>query len=466
MTAVMGGAPPVDEMSVFERLVFENRIDEFLGALAEDELEALRYDWRMWAHPNQQVPTGMGVNNRVWMIRAGRGAGKTRAGAETTRRMIERFPRVALIGPTAADVRDVMIEGESGLMTVFPPGQRPMYEPSRRRVTFHNGAIATTFSAQEPERLRGPQHHWAWGDEPASWTYGDRAVENLLFGLRLGDWPWLMLTGTPKPVSWLRKLTRRFDTVVTTGSTYGNAPNLARGFVTDILDRFEGTRLGLQEIYAEELEGSENALWTEQMLDETRFAGFNMDDPWKSLGQELAGWVRPVRERRPWRTIVAVDPPGSTAECGIVAGSAPVSARREDHAVILEDASTAGTPEQWAAKVVETFQRWNASKVVVEANQGQQMTRAVIHNVDPTVPVSLIQASESKEARAEPVSVLYTRGRVHHIGFFPMLESQQITWEPGGTSPDRMDALVHCVASLLPAGRSGKARAASAAVTR
>lgn len=447
-------------MSDAERAIVSGEIDDIRKGLTPEAEEYLAYLWAFWRRPNQQCPANMGIDKRIWMLIAGRGFGKTKTGAETTREMIEKCGRIALVGPTAADVRDVMVEGESGLLSVFPRDQRPEYEPSKRRVTFHNGATATLFSAEEPERLRGPQHEWAWGDEPASWARGEDALSNLLLGLRLGREPWLMLTGTPKPARWLRTLSTRPDTVVTTGSTYDNVANLASGFVEDVLARYEGTRLGRQELHAEWLDDVEGALWVESMIDSTRLAGFDIKDPLKAINKYLADAGKPALiDRRAWRIIVAVDPPAETAECGIVVACAPVQGRAGvDRAVILEDASTAGRPEEWGAAVASAARRWNAERVIVESNQGGDMVRATIHAVDPMLRVDKISAKHSKAARAEPVSALYERKLIHHAGFFPMLESQMISWVPNESkSPDRMDALVHAVASLLLANPVARA---------
>jgi phage terminase large subunit-like protein len=439
-------------MSDAERAILSGEIEDIRRGLDPSGIERLMYLWSFWRRPNQARPEGLGTRYRAWMLIAGRGFGKTRVGAETTREMIEVEPRIALVGPTAADVRDVMVEGESGILSVFPPSQRPIYEPSKRRVTFHNGAMATLFSAEEPDRLRGPQHGWAWIDEPASMPRGEDTLSNLLLGLRLGREPWALLTGTPKPARWLRALSQRPDTLVTTGSTYDNVANLAPGFIDDVLGRYEGTRLGRQELHAEWLDDVEGALWTEAILDRSRMTSFDPSQPWRGLNQHLSDRGLPnVLERRPWRVIVAVDPPGETAECGIIVACAPTQGRAGvDHAVVLEDCSLPGRPEEWGAQVASASRRWRAERVVVESNQGGDMVRATIHAVDPGIRIEKITARLSKAARAEPVSALYERGLVHHAGFFPMLESQMVSWVPGeGKSPDRMDALVHAIASLL-----------------
>lgn len=447
-------------MSDAERAIVTGEIDSIRDGLSPEAEEYLAFLWSFWRRPNQAQPAGMGDQYRIWLLLAGRGFGKTRTGAETTRDIINTCGRIALVGPTAADVRDVMVEGESGLLSVFPPGERPEYEPSKRRVTFHNGATATLFSAEEPERLRGPQHEWFWADEPASWARGEDALSNLLLGLRLGRTPWGLMTGTPKPARWLRALAQRHDTVVTTGTTYDNVANLASGFVEDVLGRYEGTRLGRQELHAEWLDDVEGALWLESIIDRTRLAGVDHKDPRRAINAWLTDNGKPaIADRRPWRVVVAVDPPGETAECGIVVAMAPVQGRAGiDHAVVLEDASTAGRPEEWGAAVCAAARRWGAERVVVETNQGGDMVRATIHAVDPNLRVEKITAKHSKAARAEPVSALYERGLVHHAGFMPMLESQMVSWVPGDAkSPDRLDALVHAIAFLLVANPVARA---------
>ncbi len=426
---------------------------QFLADLTPEEEEELAWSWRMWRRPNQTAPLG---DWAIWYLRAGRGFGKTRTGGETTRERVEsglaRY--IGIVAPTAGDARDVMIEGESGLLSCFPPWHRPKYEPSKRRVTFHNGAVATVYSAEEPDRLRGPQHDWVWGDEPASWKYGQETLDNIRFGLRLGNDPRMMLTGTPKPHKWLRDLTGEDGCITSTGSTYDNAPNLAEAYVAVMESRFEGTRLGRQELHAEVLDDVEGALWISQAIDMNRMEHFDKLTAWHDLADWLASNDQPVPidQRSMWRTIVAVDPPGETAECGIVVGTAPSGAKAgEDHAIILADESMSGRPEEWGAAVVAAYRHWGAQAVYVEKNQGGDMCRATIHAVDSTIPVKKINARESKQARAEPIAALYERRWIHHAGFLPSLEDQMTTWVPGvSRSPDRLDALVHCIRELLP----------------
>lgn len=444
------GVPDPDDQQALLR--------EFLATIPPSVQEAMPWSWRWWARPTQLAPNDRW---RTWVVRAGRGFGKTRCGAEETRRRVRKglAGRIALIGATAADVRDVMVEGESGILAVHPPGTRPEYEPSKRRLTWANGATATCFSAEEPDRLRGPQSDWVWGDEPASWRSGLMAWDNAMFGHRLGSDPRSMLTMTPRPLDWLRKIEAEPTTHVTTGATYDNLTNLAESFIDMVLGRYEGTRLGRQELHALYLDDVEGALWQMATVEATRIARFDIADPWASLGTEMnrqrlllgLGMVTVNDQRGVWQILVGVDPPGETAECGIVVGAAPKNGKAgRHHAVILDDMSIAGPPEVWGAQVVAAVHRHGADRVVVEANQGGDMVRSTIHNVDPNVTVTKVRASQSKYDRAEPVSVLYAKGWVHHAGYFGDLETQLTTWVPTeNKSPDRLDALVHLVNGLL-----------------
>jgi phage terminase large subunit-like protein len=457
-----------DNRSLIDRWRDDGTLASRIEALTPEQAREFLTLWEVWSRPNQRIPRGMGEAFRVWIFRAGRGSGKTRSGSETCRRMTEHVGRIALVAPTAADVRDVIVEGESGIMSVFPDDERPNYEPSKRRVTFKNGAVAFTYSAEEPERLRGPQHGWAWIDEPASMPSGQAMLDNLLLGLRLGSAPWAMVTGTPKPLKWLRELSDRTDTVTTTGTTFDNERYLARGFIIDVLGRYEGTRLGRQELFAEWLEDVEGALWTQAMIDDSRMASFDLARPWESLNAWLtAAGLAPRQDRRLWRIVVAVDPPGETAECGIVVAAAPTQGQAGvDHVVILEDASIAGRPEVWGSQVASVARKWGAERVVVESNQGGDMTRATIAAVDPSLRIEKIHAKIGKAARAEPVSALYERRLIHHAGFLPMLEQQMTTWVSGDKSPDRLDALVHAVSTLVTAQAKVQASVRSVANRR
>lgn len=432
-----------------------------LGAMSEVEADELMYAWWFWSRPQQRPPSWRWL---VWIIRAGRGFGKTRTGAEYVREEVNegRASRVTLIAPTAPDGRDIMVEGESGILAVHPDATRPTYEPSKRKLTWPNGAIGLVRSAEEPDRLRGLNSDLVWGDEPASWKTGSEAWDNAMLGNRSGKNPRAILTMTPRRVPWLRDLEAQETTAVTSGSTYENKNNVAPSFLRLIMGRFEGTRLGRQELHAEYLDDVEGALWMQAVIDATRIMQFDRADPNRSLREwivaaaadgvvDLAALKRLNTDRRPWVTRIAVDPPAETAECGIVVGTAPKGAiAGADHCVILDDMSHAGTPEEWGATVVRAWREHGAEAVYVEANQGGDMVRAVIHAVDPSCPVRKIRATESKSKRAEPVAALYSKGWIHHLGILPKLEDQQTTWVPDESkSPDRLDAAVHCVRSLL-----------------
>lgn len=449
MTAI---EQPVETRSRAERLADAGLLRSFVEGLSEAEALELAFDWRFWRRPAQEMPT----NFRQWFIRAGRGFGKTRTGAETIRDLAsvsETHGRIGIVAPTAGDARDVMVEGESGVMDCHPNSTRPIYEPSKRRLTWSNGAQATVYSGEKPDRLRGPQHDLVWIDEPASMPLGEETLDNARFGLRLGS-PKLIVTGTPKPRPWLRRLMDEPTTIVTTGSTYDNINNLAPEFIELVLGRYEGTRLGLQELHGQFLDDVEGALWTAEIIEAGRITVWSLDDPWRALrnwlwqsGNAASSW----QPNRDWRTIVAVDPPGETAECGIVVGMAPKrGAAGRDHCAIIADHSLPGRPERWGAACVAAYHQHGAEAIYVESNQGGDMVRSTIHAVDPDVPVRKIHAKESKQARAEPIAALYERGFVHHVGFLPQLEEQLSTWVPDESkSPDRLDAAVHCVRELL-----------------
>jgi phage terminase large subunit-like protein len=421
--------------------------------------DVLPYAWgSVWARPNQLLPAGTWD---TWMIRAGRGYGKTRTGSEAIRKRVTtgQSRAVTICGPTAADARDVMIEGpDSGLLAVHPPQVRPDYEPSKRLLTWPNGAVGHVRSGEDPDGLRGLQSDTVWFDEPASMRHGEAAWDNAMLGNRVGRDPRSIITGTPRPLPWLRKLEEQPTTVLSTGSTYENLGNLAPAFIRLILERYEGTRLGAQELHALYLEDVEGALWTLTQIEAGRFSRFDRGDPWRSLAvawspiaSRFGRLAQTFAERRRWLTAVGVDPPGETAECGIVVATAPENGyAARDHAVVLDDRSMAGSPEHWGAAVAKAAHDYDADVIVVESNQGGDMVRSTIHAHDPNLNVVKIRAKDSKADRAEPISVLYAKGWVHHLGSLPVLESQMTTWVPAeGKSPDRIDAAVHVLTHLL-----------------
>lgn len=409
-------------------------------AIAVGRITALRTadPWADTRRVDQTPPPGTW---RTWAYVSGRGAGKTRAAAEWVRGevMAGRARRVALVGPTAADARDVMVEGESGLIAVCDRyAFRPRYEPSKRRLTFPNGAIATTFSAEEPDRLRGPEHDLAWSDELAAWARASETWDMLQFGLRIGANPRQVVTTTPRPIPLLRRLlagTNDGTVAVTRATTFDNAANLAPAFLDQIVRRYEGTRLGRQELAGELLDDVPGALWTLSVIDATR-----ADFPPTELDRIVVG-VDPM-------VGPAGDEPeesGGGSETGIVVAGADA----DGHGWVLDDASVSGSPRAWAEAVVAAYDRWQADRVVAEANQGGLMVAHTLRTVRPDLPITLVHASRGKRTRAEPVAALYEQGRVHHVGVFPRLEDQLVSYDGTGASPDRLDACVWALTDLL-----------------
>jgi len=391
-----------------------------LRYLRELQAAAAGPQWRDFARPAQLAPEGKWT---AWLYVGGRGAGKTRAGAEWVHEQVAAGARrIALIGPTAGDVRDVMVEGESGILNCG--ATRPTYEPSKRRVTWPNGAIATTYSADEPDRLRGPQHDAAWADEIAAWRY-PAAWDMMMLGLRLGADPRVVATTTPKPVKLVRDLLE--TAVVTRSTTYDNLDNLAPTFREQILARYEGTRLGRQELLAELLEDVPGALWTRDLIERSRGVA---PDPLP-------------------RIVVAIDPAVTSGEQSDATGILVVGAM-QNVGYVLEDLSGRFPPEQWARIAVDAYQRWDADRIVAEANNGGDLVGSVLRAVNPNVPVRLVRASRGKRARAEPVSALYEQGRIIHCGTFPELEDELCVWTPDTVeSPDRLDAMVWGFTDLM-----------------
>ena len=404
-----------------------------LKSLSDQELEALEHDWPWWARANQLPPPG---NWRTWLLLAGRGFGKTRSGAEAVRANVTAGrKRIALVGPTAADVRDVMIEGESGLLLIGMPGERPRYEPSKRRLTWPNGAIAAAYSADEPERLRGPQHDFAWCDELASWRYPE-AWDMLMFGLRLGNDPRVVVTTTPKPIKIIRELIADPTTAITRGSTYDNRANLAPAFLQQIIRKYEGIRLGRQELNAELLDDVPGALWSRALIEETR-------------------WPAPRNVPDLLRIVVAIAPAATSGEEADETGIIVAGKDHDGHGYVLADQSGRYPPTDWARKAIELYRQHKADRIVAEVNNGGDMVEATIRMVDPNVSVTAVRASRGKVVRAEPVAALYEQRRVHHVGSFPTLEDQMCGFttdfdrKAAGFSPDRVDALVWAFSDLL-----------------
>lgn len=441
--------PSLDSLEQAAASLPEHMIDQILAGL-DEELALLQWSWEWTARADQLAATD--DNARVIGIIAGRGGGKTRTGAEWVRRRVGRGHKVrfAFVGRTAADVRDTMVQGESGVLSVFPPSEAPKYTPTARRVDFVDGSEALCFTAEVPGQIRGPQFHYSWADELAAWDLrpddsGANAWDNLQFATRLGRRQGIksqiIFTTTPKRIKMLREIiakgkTDREWSIYNQASTFDNVHNLDPEAVRFLLDLYEGTALAGQELQGVLSDEVEGALWTEELIGNHR----TYDDPGKL----------PIR-------VVGVDP--STAdnpkdECGIVVcGAAPKTATPlKRYGYVLEDASLYGAPKVWAKRVVEMAKKYDAP-VRAEANQGGAMVREVIHNIDPSISVELVTASVSKFARAEPLAMATAQGRLKFFRRFPELEDQMTTWVPienrKDESPDRIDALVHALAGVI-----------------
>ncbi|SDY71556.1 DNA-packaging protein [Thermoactinomyces sp. DSM 45892] len=414
-----------------------NEREELLDGLSDKEIDKLLYSWDFWARPNQLPPEG---NWRTWLLLAGRGFGKTRTGAEYVIDQVRsgKVKRLALVAPTPADARDVMIQGESGILTISPPWFMPTYYPSKRRVEWPNGAIATIFSGAHPEQLRGPQHELAWCDELAAWKYPQETWDMLMFGLRLGVNPRAIITTTPKPTPLIQTIVKSSTTSITRGSTFENADNLAPAFLEQIVYQYEGTRLGRQELFAEILDDVVGALWKRQQLDDLRV----------KCHPELI------------RVVVGIDPAVTSEEGSDETGIVIVGKGVDGHAYVLDDLSLQGTPDGWARSAVTAYYKYQADRIVAEANNGGDLVEHTIRTVDPMVAYKKVHASRGKYIRAEPVAALYEQGRVHHVGSLGTLEDQMCTWSPHHMkSPDRMDALVWALTELMIGKGKAKVKA-------
>ena len=388
-----------------------------------------RARWKAKARQNQITPDGDWL---TWVILAGRGWGKTRTGAEDAAWAGMANPgwRIAVVAPTAADARDTCIEGDSGLLNVLPREAVQTWNRSLGELILVNGTRYKTFSADEPERLRGPQHHRAWADELAAWRYPE-AWDQLMFGLRLGDHPQAVVTTTPKPTPLVKTLVAAKTSHVTRGSTFDNAANLAPSALQMLKEKYEGTRLGRQELEAEILGDLPGALWSLSTLDAYR-----------------------LREApQMGRIVVAVDPAVTATEASDEHGII-VAGLSDQRGIVLEDASLSGSPNEWARRAVSLYRSWNADAIVIEVNQGGDMVAHTIRTIDPNVKIKEVRASRGKHVRAEPIAALYEQGRVAHVGSFPELEAQMTQMTTNGFegegSPDRVDALVWAMTDLFP----------------
>ncbi|MGB3271813.1 MAG: terminase family protein [Xanthobacteraceae bacterium] len=393
--------------------------------------------WRAKARPEQLPPAGAWNG---WLFLAGRGAGKTRSGAEWICESVEtgEAKRIALVAPTAHDARHVMVEGESGILSIAPAWNRPDYEPSRRKLTWKSGAEAFTFSSEEADRLRGPQFDLAWADELAAWTDPQTAWDMLMLGLRLGRHPRWLATTTPRPIKLLKDLLTRKDVVISRATTFDNAANLASTFLEAVKARYEGTRLGRQELNAELLSDTPGALWQLDWLDKGRV----------------------VRAPELKRIVVAIDPAVSNSEGSDETGIVVAGIDHNDHGYVLADLSGRYGPRDWAIKAVCAYRDHKADRIVAEVNNGGAMVETTLRMVDASVPYRAVHASRGKVTRAEPISALYEQGKIHHVGTFSALEDQMCSFTSdfdrnrAGYSPDRLDALVWCLTELMTTHRA------------
>jgi len=410
------------------------KAEQFLASLSPRARLYGLHHWPFWGRREQLAPAG---DWTTWLYMGGRGTGKTRAGAEWIVQRVESGAgrRIALVGATAADVRDVMVEGESGLLAIAPSWDRPHFEPSKRRLIWSNGAIATLYSAEEPDSLRGPQHDTAWCDELAKWNRLRAAWDNLQFGLRLGLKPRQTITTTPRPLKLLKEIMARSDTVTTRGTTYDNRINLAPAFFAEIIRRYEGTRVGRQEIEAEMLEDIPGALWTRAVLDAALL-------PDGATAPEMA------------RVVVGVDPSGTRGHDGNDSVGIVVAGKGIDGiAYVLADFTCSLSPAAWGRRVADAANIHKADCIVAEANFGGAMVESVLLTAGVTQRVKMVSASRGKAVRAEPIAALYEQQRVRHMGAFPALEDQLCAFTTEGYvgegSPDRADALVWALSELM-----------------
>jgi len=402
-------------------------------------LRRLRHDWKLWARDDQLPPT----NDEwlVWMLMAGRGSGKTRAGAEYAREKAESHPkwRVGVIAPTHGDCRDICFEGESGLMEIIPPGNIEHYNRSNLELILRNGSRFKGYSAEKPDRLRGPQHHLLWCEEIASWQFPE-TYDQAQFGLRLGERPRTIITTTPRPTQFIKDFVERSEeepnyVVISRASTFDNAENLPQSQLDELRRRYADTYLGQQELYGALIDDIEGALWKRAVLDETR--------------------ITLAQQPQMSRVVIGVDPAVTSNEKSDETGIIVLGKGVDGQGYVLGDYSLRGTPDQWARKVVEAYHAHRCDRVVAEVNNGGEMVKYTLRTIESSLPVKTVTATRGKAVRAEPISAMYEQRKVHHVGIFGALEDQMCSWIPGETvgrrvkSPDRVDALVWAGHELL-----------------
>jgi phage terminase large subunit-like protein len=405
--------------------------DKWLKGKSESQCDTLETDWSFWERYDQRPPEG---DWRVWLLMAGRGYGKTRVGAEWIRSYAEANPaaHIAIVGSTFAEARSIMIEGNSGLLTIAPDATRPLWEPSLHRLSWPGGAIGHVYSAAEPEQLRGPEHHMAWCDEIAKWDRGEAAWDNLMMTMRLGSDPRIAATTTPRPVPLMRRLLSEQGVALTRGTMQANRANVPTSWVNNMESLYGGTRLGRQELDGEMIDDVEHALWSRDLIEKRRIG------------------IAPALKR----TVIGVDPPAGVGgdACGIIVVGLGV----DDNAYVLADASVSGkSPEGWARAVANACDIWNADRVIAEGNQGGAMVESTLRAASVMMPIKRVFASVGKVARAEPVAALYENGRAWHVGGFDALEDELCglviggAYQGPGRSPDRADALVWAMSEVM-----------------
>jgi len=390
-----------------------------------------KHEWMRHARPKQLPPSG---EWRVWLILAGRGFGKTRTGAETLRAWIAQglYRRIALIGETESDVRHVMVEGDSGILNVHHPEERPTYESSRRQIIWKNGAIATCFSAQAEGQLRGPQFDLAWVDELAKFPNPEAVWDQLMLALRLGNQPRVIVTTTPRNIPFIKKLCESTDVIITHGSTFENKGNLARSFIDYVSRHYKGSRLGRQELLGELLTDTAGALWTPTLLEKAR-ADYS--------------------ESPLTRIVVAIDPAVTSGQKSDETGIIVAGLNDRGHGVILSDLSGKMSTLEWTQKAAEAYHTFNADRVVAEVNQGGDMVEIMLRQLDPSISYRAVRATRGKLTRAEPIASLYEQGKVFHKEHMEELERQLCSYTTtSAKSPDRMDALVWALTDLMLTG--------------
>ena len=419
----------LSKRELFKTLPKEEQNKRLLS-LTENEAEILIYDWDWNARPKQIIPSGEWT---TCLVMAGRGYGKTRIGSEWVKQQVKTNKYVNLMGATGDDAIDIQVEGESGILNVCNRWERPIFK--KGALYWPNGAISLIFSAEEPERLRGKQHMKLWADELGAWRYPD-SWDQAMFGLRLGNNPQALITTTPRPTELIKNIAKDPNTIIIRGSTYDNKDNLAPSFFNKIVTKYEGTRLGRQELNAELLEENENALWTQKLIEEARVRAFDLDG--KKIKYSFS------------RIVVAIDPAVTSGPESDFTGIVIAAKGEDGDYYVIEDITLLGKPIEWATKAVNAYHDYKADRIVAETNNGGDMIENLIRSVDSNVSYKKVTATRGKLLRAEPISALYEQGKVHHIGLFKELEDQMCnyTGDPRAKSPDRLDALVWALTEL------------------